>query len=98
MADKTFRLRPKADDDLVAIYQFTVLQWGARQAEDYIRELNLAFQTLAENNRIGRDCDHVRSELRAHTVGSHVIFYKPTVYGAAVVRVLHKSMDYSSRF
>jgi toxin ParE1/3/4 len=96
MADKFFRLRPKADDDLIEIYQFTAKEWGFLQAENYIRDLHQTFLTLAENNRIGRDCGHVRPLLRAHTVGSHVIFYKPTDYGAAIIRVLHKTMDYHS--
>ncbi|WLQ15421.1 type II toxin-antitoxin system RelE/ParE family toxin [Hahella aquimaris] len=93
MTDKTFKLRPKAEADLVSIYQFSLKEWGADKAEAYIREINEAFLTLVNNKTLGSDRSYVRPSLRAYYVGSHVVFYKPTVYGVAVIRVLHQSMD-----
>lgn len=97
MPAKTFKVRPKADADLEGIFDYTAQEWGLGKAEDYIRDIHQAFLTVAENNRIGRDRSHVRPSLRAYNVHSHVVFYKPTGYGAAIIRVLHKSMDYPAR-
>lgn len=90
---KTFKLRPKADQDLQNIYTYSVEQWGTSRADKYIRDLETAFQKLAATHTLGRDCGHIHPNLRAYRVVSHVIFYKPAPFGIAVIRVLHKSMD-----
>jgi toxin ParE1/3/4 len=91
---KTFRFRKKADEDLANIYIYSYRTWGADRAEEYIRDLNSAFQALADNSRMGRDYGYVRPAIRAYAVESHIIFYQPTGYGISVVRVLHNVMDH----
>lgn len=90
---RTFKLRPKADKDLEKIYSYSVKEWGAARADQYILDIEKTFQNLADSHTLGRDYSHVRPSLRAFSVVSHVIFYMPTAYGMAVIRVLHKSMD-----
>ncbi len=65
-----------------------------RRAEKYIDDLVIVFQKLADNYKQGRDCSHVRPNLYAWNVVSHVIYYKPTKDGVSIYRVLHSSMDY----
>jgi toxin ParE1/3/4 len=87
------KLRPIADKDLKNIYRYSTEKWGQVRADRYIIDIEKTFQNLAISNKQGRDCSHVRPNLRAFSVVSHVIFYKPTTYGIAVIRILHNSMD-----
>ena len=90
---KTFNLRPKAVQDLEEIYSYSVKEWGARHPDRYIRDIEIAFQNLANTDTLGRDCSYIRPKLRIFPVVSHLIFYKSTACGIAVIRVLHNSMD-----
>jgi len=92
--NKKFRIRPKADKDLENIYEYSYQEFGSARADQYIRELDAVFHTLADEPTLGRDYSHVRPNLMAYKVVSHVVFFKPAVYGATIIRVLHKSMDY----
>lgn len=94
MSVKTYKLRPKAEEDLENIYQYSIEHWGNARADEYLREISSAFLMLAENPLLGRDCSDIRTGFRAFTLESHVVFYKPSGFGIAVVRVLHQSMDY----
>ena len=91
---KIFHIRKTADKDLENIFIYSVEEFGIKRAEKYIDDLVLAFQTLANDYNLGRDCSHVRPNLYAWNVVSHVIYYKPTKDGISIYRVLHKSMDY----
>ncbi len=90
---RTFKLRRKVDNDLVNIYAFSVQEWGTARAEEYIRDINSVFHQLAGNPSLGREYHHIKSGLRAFNVVSHIVFYKPTSYGVAVIRVLHHAVD-----
>jgi toxin ParE1/3/4 len=90
---KIFHIRKTADKDLENIFIYSVEKFGIKRAEKY-NYLVFAFQTLANDYNLGRDCSHVRPNLYAWNVVSHVIYYKPTKGGISIYRVLHKSMDY----
>jgi toxin ParE1/3/4 len=94
MSGKTIQLRPKAYKDIEQIYHYSVTRWGEARAELYISDLNDTFEVLAETPSIERDCGFIRPNLFSCSVVSHVVFYKATVTGIAVIRVLHKSMDH----
>lgn len=96
MVQKTIKLRPKAEDDLDTIHQYTRREWGASKANSYIRDIHQAFTTVAENRTAGRDRSDVRSGLRSFSIGSHLVFYKMLPDGVLVVRILHQMMDYDS--
>ncbi len=74
MTNKTFRLYPKAIDDLEAIYLYSTREFGTQRTEDYILALESSFQYLADEPLISRQCDNIRQNLRAFNVGSHLIF------------------------
>lgn len=93
---KTFRLKPKAEKDLESIYVYSYKVFGQIRAKRYIHDLSGAFQQLAEDAALGRDISLVRKGVQVYPVNSHVIFYKTTGFGIAVIRVLHKSMDYDN--
>lgn len=92
--NKTFRLHPKAERDLEEIYIYTHHLHGMHQADSYIRQIETAMQNLASQPGMARSRDEIRPDLKAFSVGLHVVFFKPTANGITVVRVLHQSMDY----
>jgi toxin ParE1/3/4 len=87
-------LSPRAKADLDEIWDFTVRTWGEQQAEDYIRLLVGAIETVAENPRRGRACDEIRKGYRKYLAGSHMIFFRKIKSGIDVIRVLHGQMDF----
>jgi toxin ParE1/3/4 len=94
MPNKTYLLYPKAIDDLESIYVYSLCEFGIKRTEDYILAIETSFQHLADDPLIARKSDYIRQNLRAFNVGSHVVFFKITEYGVAVIRVLHESMDF----
>lgn len=94
MPNKTYRLYPKAIKDLESIYLYSTREFGIKRTEDYILAIETSFQNLVNDPLISRKCNYVRQDLRAFNIGSHVIFFKMTNDGIAVIRVLHQSMDF----
>lgn len=93
-----FRIKATAKSDLKGIAKFTEKTWGREQRNKYLAEFDQAFHLLAENNVLGKTCDHIRTGYRGFPVGSHVVFYKiGNQDRIEIIRVLHKRMDVSSR-
>lgn len=88
-----YRLTPAAEDDLEAIWTYTVQQWGVEQANRYIDFLTTAFAELAQSPKTAPACDHIRQGYRRWSVERHMIYFRVTNYGIAVVRILHDRMD-----
>jgi toxin ParE1/3/4 len=98
MVNKTYLLYPKAIDDLESIYLYSAREFGIKRTDDYILAIESGFQNVANDPLISRKCDDVRQNLRAFNIGSHVIFFKITHYGIAVIRILHQTMDFNRHF
>ena len=84
---------PKADEDIFEIWRYLNERAGIEVANRVEAEIYGAFETLAQNPRLG----HKRSDLTSHpvlffTVYSYMIVYRP---GAPpeIVRVLHGKRD-----
>jgi toxin ParE1/3/4 len=88
-----FRLSPAAERDLEGIWEYTRDEWGLKQAERYIDLLTTTFQALAASPMTAPACEHIRKGYRRRGVGRHMIYFRITVYGIAVIRVLHERMD-----
>ncbi|TOE91522.1 type II toxin-antitoxin system RelE/ParE family toxin [Vibrio parahaemolyticus] len=56
-----YKLSQKAADDFGDIYEYTFLNFGAEQADNYTDEMEQCLQTLSEAPFIGRDCSELRS-------------------------------------
>jgi toxin ParE1/3/4 len=72
---------------------YTLEEWGIDQALRYTDDLTAAFDRLAANPQLGASCDHIREGYRRSRVGRHVIYFRITGYGIAVIRMLHDRMD-----
>jgi toxin ParE1/3/4 len=48
---------------------------------------------LAQSPQTAPTCEHIRPDYRRWGVERHMIYFRVTDYGIAVVRVLHDRMD-----
>lgn len=88
-----YRFTPAAERDLENIWLYTRRQWSAEQADSYTEILANAFAELAQAPKIAPSCDHIRVGYRRRTVDRHMIYFRVTDYGIAIIRVLHDRMD-----
>ncbi|MCO8314121.1 type II toxin-antitoxin system RelE/ParE family toxin [Pseudomonas mandelii] len=88
-----YRLTPAAEGDLEAIWSYTAQQWGLDQANRYIDIITTAFEQLALRPKTAPACDAVRPGYRRCSVERHMIYFRITVYGIAIIRVLHDWME-----
>jgi len=92
------RISTRAAADIRGIARFTIQTFGVNQARRYRDEMQRCFESLAESPMLGRSAEALAAKLHRFEFRSHVIFYRPDEGGILVVRVLHASMDISSRF
>lgn len=90
-----YRLTPAAEHDLESIWIYTVRQWSVEQADRYIDFLTVAFAELAASPKTAPSCEHIRPSYRRWGVERHMIYFRMTNYGIAIIRVLHDRMDAS---
>ena len=88
-----YRLSPRAQRDLDGVFDYTVVQWGLPQAMRYTDLIEAACAELAAAPQQAQGCPAIRPGYRRRTVEQHVIYFRPTSYGIAIVRVLHQRMD-----
>lgn len=88
-----YRLTPAAEQDLEAIWIHTAQHWSVAQASRYMDIMTAAFTSLARSPRTSPACDHIRPGYRRRSVEQHMIYFRITSYGIAIVRVLHQRMD-----
>ena len=91
-------LSPRPRADLRGIWRYTRDRWSIEQADRYVRELNRAFATIADDPRRGRPCDDIRPGYRKYRVGAHMVFFRFVGDKIEVVRLLHQSMDFERHF
>lgn len=83
---------PAAAADMDAIWDYTVNEWGADQADRYTDDIRDVCISLARGEKRGRTVD-VREGYLKHAVGRHLVFFRSTDTGIEVIRILHQSMD-----
>ena len=88
--------RAIVDQDLIEIWLYTCNDWGERQADKYLDELNDALQLLAEQPLLCRERYEIDPPVRIHHHGHHLIVYLALDDGINVVRVLHENMEIDS--
>ena len=88
-----YRLSKRAQNDLDAVFDHTVGKWGLQQALHYSNLIEEACADLAEAPKLSQDCSFIRAGYRRRSVESHVIYFRTTTWGIAVIRILHQRMD-----
>lgn len=85
---------PKAQRDVEEIWDYSFERFGFEKAEAYLRELQRAAETVAEDPRRGLACDNIRSGYRKFPVGSHILFFRASESRIVIVQILHQRMDF----
>ncbi|MHB0974892.1 MAG: type II toxin-antitoxin system RelE/ParE family toxin [Thiobacillus sp.] len=93
-----YRLTPAAERDLENIWIHTREQWGGEQANRYLDSLIAVFDDLVQSPETAPACDHIRPGYRRRSVERHMIYFRITTYGVAIVRILHDRMDAPRHF
>jgi toxin ParE1/3/4 len=89
----SYSIRELAEADLEKIWLYTIEEWGAEQADKYIRLLVSRFTWIAENPFLGKNRDDVKAGYYCFPEGMHLIFYMITKTGIDVIGIPHQSMD-----
>jgi toxin ParE1/3/4 len=90
---RTIRKSALAESDLIGVWEYTLEQGDATQADKYLDDLDEAIQSLAGNPELGANRDFVRKGYRVLFVNRHAIYYAATTSAVHIVRVLHEQMD-----
>ncbi len=94
----TFRVTPRANDDLKNIGRYTLRQWGKDQRNRYLRDLDKRFKWLANQPEIGKHRPDIEAGYYCYLQGSHLVFYILTEHGIDIIGIPHKSMDVLNYF
>ena len=89
-----FVFSPKAQDDLGAIWDYTIQRWGADQAERYVRDIHNVVLGLADGTKPSQPIDDIRAGYRKALIGAHLLLFRIEDTGVInIVRILHSRMD-----
>ena len=83
----------EAKQDLIDIWLYTFNQWGEKQADKYLDELDAVLILLAEQPLICHERTEFSPPVRIHHYAHHLIVYAIIDDGINIVRVIHASMD-----
>jgi toxin ParE1/3/4 len=86
-------LRPKAEVDLLEIWDFIFQSGGMARADAFIDRIHTTCNNFEPFPEMGKTRDSLAKGLRSITEGNYIIFYQPTENGIDVVRVLHGARD-----
>src|ERR1700760_4256461 len=89
-----YRLSKRADSDIAAIADYTIRQFGIKQARRYRDGFEKIFRKIAEYPNSGRSAGHLAPKLRRMNFESHVIFFLHDETGVLIVRILHQSIAF----
>lgn len=89
----SFRVTPRAFEDLKNIGRYTLGQWGRQQRDAYLRGLDARFAWLAKQPMLGRQRDEIAPGYRSYRHESHIIFYLIRDGGIDIIGVPHQAMD-----
>lgn len=87
-------LRPKAEVDLLEIWDFIHQGSGPDRADAFIDRIKATFENLETFPEMGKARPDFGLNLRSITEGNYLIFYQPTRDGIDIVRVLHGARDF----
>ncbi len=88
----------QAEQDLIEIWLHTFYEWGEKQADKYLDDLDAALGLLINNPELGAECGHIRKDYRRLSVSHHKIYYYLEEQSVEIVRVLHEKTDETRYF
>ncbi len=94
----SYRITPRAQQDLKNIGRYTLKKWGRNQRDKYLLALEKRFKWLAENPASGRHRPEVKTGYYSYLQGSHVIFYLKKEGCIDIIGIPHQRMDIDNFF
>lgn len=88
-----YKLSNLATEDFAGIYEYTLLNFGVLQADDYTDELENMLESIAHSPRIGREYPEIAERIRRLDYRLHAIFYLIRERDIFVLRILHQQME-----
>jgi toxin ParE1/3/4 len=61
-----YKLSKLAAEDFAAIYEYTLLKFGARQVDAYTDDLESTFRLLSSSPLMGHECQEIADGVRRH--------------------------------
>ena len=94
----TFRITPRARDDLKNIGRYTERNWGKAQRNKYLKNLDKRFNWLAESPHLGMLRTDIFEDYYSFPEGQHIVFYLIANQDIIIIGIPHKDMDIISYF
>lgn len=88
-----YKLSKLAAEDFSGIYEYTLLNFGVKQADCYTDGMERCLATLSISPLIGRECDEIKPGLRRMDHEYHAIFYRIRHSDIFIIRLLHHQME-----
>ena len=93
----SYRLSPKAEEDLISIALYGIIEWGEERSNTYVESLYERFSWLAERPEIGRTRGEIKQGYKSWIHQQHVIFYTVNNKTIYIIGVIHGSSDIPTR-
>jgi len=93
-----YKLSSLAAEDFATIYEYTLLNFGARQADAYTDDLEATLRLLSSSPLMGHECAEIAEGVRRHDHQRHAIFYRWREQDIFVIRLLHQQMEPMKHF
>ena len=94
----TFRVTPRARDDLLNIARYTQQRWGRKQRNRYLKKIEQRFIWLADNPDAGQHRTDLCEGYRSFPEGQHIVFYLINADHIDIIGLPHKAMDVLTYF
>jgi len=91
-------LSQEADTDIDTIFEYTVKEFGFKQAVKYVSDFDPIFKHLLINPNIGKSRDEIKKGLLSFIKEEHVIFYTILSNRIRIIRILHGRCDLPNQF
>jgi toxin ParE1/3/4 len=82
-----YSLSRVADEKISEIYEYSLLHFGEKQADDYFLGMHALFDVLAQRPFLGRVSEELGLETQRFIYRAHVIFYRPVNDGIFVIDI-----------
>lgn len=90
------KFRPRAERDLVDIWDYTAATWSEDQALSYLESLKAAVDLLAEFPEMARRRAEFTPAVRLHPVREHIVVYRVEDNALEIIRILHSRSNWSA--
>ncbi|MCH2487460.1 MAG: type II toxin-antitoxin system RelE/ParE family toxin [Erythrobacter sp.] len=85
--------RPRAAQQIDAIADYTIAEWGQAQARHYVANLRRQIEFATEFPGIGSSVTGLPEDYRKIRSGSHRVIYRVANTRLIVVRIIHERED-----